>query len=184
MRAIFVEDDALFARHIARHLGRRRVRIEIAHTVAAGFDRAVGGACDALLLDWNFPEGNGCSLCSALRDAGFRQPIIMFTHRDDDADIVAALECGADDFVNKATSYDVLAAKLRAHVRRGPWRSLSTRTVGRIQVDEEAGHAYVEGSVLDLTKREFQLLALLAAHQGQPIARAEVLQRMWGGAPT
>ena len=163
---------------------------------AAGFETAVAHdgdeaelalserTPDAVLLDWMLPGVSGIELCRRIRKRPETRslPVIMLTAREDEASRVTGLEMGADDYVTKPFSGRELVARVRAVLRRvqgaedpgGPLRA------GMAELDPISRTCRVDGSVVDLTRLEFDLLAELAAHPNVVFTRERLLERVWG----
>jgi DNA-binding response OmpR family regulator len=146
-----------------------------------GWDRFTAGVFDLVLVDLKLPGRHGFELCRLVRQAS-DVPIVIVTAQVDDLDVVAGLEAGADDYVTKPFTAQVLMARLRALLRRAQGASDgSGRLVfGPIEVSPREGEVRKNGEVLHLTKTEFRLLCDLAEHGGQVLSRDQLLQRVWG----
>ena len=137
----------------------------------------------ALMLDWNLPGQSGLQICKAARkDRALRQtPILMVTARDGEADILQALEAGADDYIAKPFSVLQLMARIKALLRRAyPDQTGSGLTVGNLTYDPTAVLAYVGKRKLKLSPTEFRLLGRLMAKAGAVQSRETLLDRVWG----
>ncbi len=183
-RVLVVEDDQFVRSALIRHL------TEAAHTV-----RSVGTALEALrevahftfdvvVLDLGLPDLDGSEALKMLR--GITEvPVIVATARDDEAEIVRLLNAGADDYLTKPFSVEVLAARMAAVLRRsrvspaGEAPQDSAVEVGGLRVDPLRRRATLDGTELDLTRREFDLLAFLAGRPGVVVARRELLAEVW-----
>ncbi|CAN5676342.1 response regulator transcription factor [soil metagenome] len=159
------------------------------HLVRAGFAvieagdgasawRAVERA-DAIVLDWMLPDLSGLAWLRRLRaGASAATPVLMLTARASEVDRVEGLDAGADDYLVKPFSAAELVARMRALLRRvHPARRF---TVGALVVDVEEQRVVVDGARVPLTRREFALLACIAAHPGRVFTRNELLDRVWG----
>ncbi len=133
-----------------------------------------------VILDIGLPGQDGFDVCRAIR-ARSQLPILMLTARDEEADRVAGLELGADDYVTKPFSPRELAARVKAVLRRGeqvePGRTLN---VGDIVLDPQAREVTVAGKPVELTGKEFDLLAYLLENAGIVVSRDQLLDRVWG----
>ncbi len=174
---LVVEDDDAVREVVAFHLGK------------AGFAvRAVSDAAQALaavpeaslvVLDWLLPDESGLSVLKRLRESQARElPVLMLTARAREAERVEGLESGADDYLTKPFSAAELVARVRALLRRAaPRRQVSAGALG---VDLDAGEVTWQGARRELTPREFDLLAFLAANPGRVYSRFELLDKVWG----
>ncbi len=180
---LVVEDDQFVRSALIRHLG------EAGHTV-----RSVGTALEALrevaqvgfdvvILDLGLPDLDGSEALKMLRGLS-DVPVIVATARDDEAEIVRLLNAGADDYLVKPFSVEHLSARLSAVLRRargrtgGPAAEALIR-VGGLEIDVRRRQAALDGTALDLTRREFDLLAFLAARPGVVVPRRELLAEVW-----
>ncbi|BCK71056.1 DNA-binding response regulator [Streptomyces libani subsp. rufus] len=181
-RVLVVEDDQFVRSALIRHL------TEAAHTV-----RSVGTALEALrevahvgfdvvILDLGLPDLDGGEALKMLR--GITDvPVIIATARDDEADIVRLLNDGADDYLTKPFSVEHLSARMAAVLRRsratGAEPPSRVIRVGGLSIDPLRRQAELDGVVLDLTRREFDLLAFLAGRPGVVVPRRELLAEVW-----
>lgn len=174
---LVVEDDAAVRELVAYHLGRAGMRVVEAATAAQAW--SVLDEADLVVLDWMLPDESGVSLLRRLRSVrGNAVPVVMLTARAREAERIEGLESGADDYVSKPFSAAELVARVRAHLRRvEPQRRLK---VGDIDIDVERGVVSRAGETIDLTRREFELLAYMAAHPGRVFRRSELLDEVWG----
>ena len=162
------------------HLERAGLRVTALESTAGALD-ALNGA-DALVLDWMLPGESGLGFLRRLRgDAELRRlPVLMLTARAAEAERVEGLESGADDYLTKPFSAAELVARVRALLRRTQPEVPPTMTNGPLTVDVGAAEARVSGGRLNLTRREFDLLAFLTQHVGRVYSRTELLDRVWG----
>jgi DNA-binding response OmpR family regulator len=181
---VYVEDDERLSQLTAKYLETHGVDVRL---VARG-DLAIGEILrvrpDVVLLDLMLPGRDGLEVCRALR-ARIDVPIIMVTARTGEADRVAGLEDGADDYVAKPFSARELLARIRAQARRArglagpPQRRIQ---VGKIVVDTSRMSATLAGEPLSLTTFEFALLRVLADRAGRPLSREQLLELLHGSA--
>lgn len=183
-KIVVVEDEPAIAESIAYSLRRDGFTVSVAPTLAAA-EREVLQA-DLVILDLMLPDGSGFDLIGQIRRAGRGTAVIVLSSRDSEADRVAALETGADDYVNKPFSPREIVARVRAVLRRivpvagGP--EIAARPPARLPLstDEATRRAEVHGKDLDLTRVEFDLLACLLAAPGRVFTRAQLIDRVWG----
>lgn len=177
---LLVEDDPGVADALALALGSLGHSVRIAADGATGLAALAEGPCDVVLLDLMLPGIDGFETARRIRATSL-VPIIMLTARSDAIDIVAGLECGADDYVTKPAEPRVLDARIKAVLRRvepaaasGEWR------FGSLAIDPAAMTVEKDGERLALTPTELRLLLELAGHRGQVLSRHQLLQRVWG----
>jgi two-component system catabolic regulation response regulator CreB len=185
-KIVVVEDEPAIAESIAYSLRRDGFTVSVAPTLAAA-EREVLQA-DLVILDLMLPDGSGFDLIGQIRRAGRGTAVIVLSSRDSEADRVAALETGADDYVNKPFSPREIVARVRAVLRRvapvagAPGAEIAARPPARLPLstDEATRRAEVHGKDLDLTRVEFDLLACLLAAPGRVFTRAQLIDRVWG----
>jgi DNA-binding response OmpR family regulator len=184
---LVVDDEPALLESLAYSLRRDGFSVELARTLEQA--RSALPAADLVLLDLMLPDGSGFDLLSLARQLEPHPAVIVISSRDDEADRVAALETGADDYVTKPFSPREVVARVRAVLRRAsssarpresepPWPT----AVGRpFVVDESTRRAEVSGRALELTKVEFDLLACMVNAPGRVFTRAQLIERVWGG---
>jgi len=175
MRVLLVEDDFRFARALAAAL--RRSGYDVDHAANAA-EALAAPATDLVLLDLGLPDGDGVEVCRKLR-AESDIAIIMLTARGEERDRVAGLRCGADDYVVKPFGYAELHARIEAVLRRARPRRAGGRTVGRLRVDFDRHRAFVDDEPIALTRKEFHILAILAAEPETTVPRERLLTEVW-----
>jgi len=183
MRLLLVEDDDAIAGPLVKGLGREGFEVT---RVATGVDALAAAPADLVLLDLGLPDIDGYEVCRRLR-ADSDIPIIVITARGDEVDRVVGLELGADDYMVKPFGFRELVARIRAVSRRADSRhggdgaadADHVLRAGRVEVDTRTRRATVDGDEVVLTRKEFDLLALLAADAGATRTRDEILQEVW-----
>ncbi len=177
---LLVEDEAAVRELLAFHLGKAGFNVLEAASTAEADDLAQGA--DVIVLDWMLPGESGTRWLQRLRelqgDSSLRKPVLMLTARATEADKVDGLESGADDYLTKPFSNAELVARLRALLRRSG--RPDSVAVGPLSVRPAEGAAELDGQLLNLTRREFDLLSHLAANAGRVCSRSELLDRVWG----
>jgi DNA-binding response OmpR family regulator len=176
VRVLVVEDEDAIAEPLVE--GLRREGYEVAR-VATGREALDAGETDVVLLDLRLPDIDGFTVCRELR-ARSDVPIIVVSARGEEVDRVVGLELGADDYIVKPYGLRELVARIRAVTRR---REGATRRVvlraGPLELDERARRVSYDGRELQLTAKEFDLLALLASDPGSVVSRETILRRVW-----
>ena len=179
-RVLLVEDDATIREMTRLSLERDGFTVEVAADGPGGLAAFQAGVFDVLLLDVMLPGIDGISLCRTIRETSVA-PIVMLTARSDPIDVVLGLEAGADDYVTKPFEPAVLAARLRAVLRRAERRdSSSALNLGRIEVDTAGMVVRVDGEIVTLTPTEYRLLVELAQNAGIVRSREQLLEDVWG----
>jgi DNA-binding response OmpR family regulator len=179
VRILLVEDDDAIADPLVKGLAHEGFDVERVATGGAALDRAAPAA-DLVLLDLGLPDVDGYEVCRALRKRS-DVPIIVITARGDEVDRVVGLELGADDYVVKPFGFRELTARIRAVARRAGGRASEPAVVraGPLEVDVRGHRVTVDGRAVELTAKEFDLLALLASDPGAVRTRTEILEEVW-----
>jgi two-component system OmpR family response regulator len=180
MRILVVEDDELTVSALQRGLTAEGYAVEVAKDGIDGLHRAKEFSYDAMILDLMLPGISGLSVCSELRAAGRDLPVLMLTALGDPADHTTGLDIGADDYIVKPFAFPVLLAHLRALLRRGPARLPAVLRHGGLTLDPARHVCTKDGSILDLTPREFAVLRYLMSHAGTAVGKQELLDHVWG----
>ena len=179
-RILVVEDEPDLAFSLCEDLRRQGHE----PTVAADGDRAVelgrSRAWDLVLLDVMLPRKDGFDVCSELRQAGVKTPIIMLTARTQDAEKVLGLDSGADDYVTKPFSVRELRARIRAQLRRHDSAAPRVCRFGDCEVDFDRAELRRGGKVVDITAQELRLLDVLARNRGRVLSRERLIDEAWG----
>jgi DNA-binding response OmpR family regulator len=176
---LVVEDDAAIRTGLVRALSERGHVVTPVGTGMAALQSVVDDPPDIVVLDLGLPDVDGQQVITMLRSVS-KVPIVVLTARDQDGDIVAALDSGADDFVVKPVGADQLDARLRAVLRRGAATPEGRQlVVGGLTVDPQARTATLEGADLDLSRKEFDLLLALAERAGTVVSKRELLAEVW-----
>src|SRR3954468_17092073 len=158
-RVLVVDDDALVRRMLTRTLAAEGFDVEHVADGGAALAAAEATAPDLVVLDVTMPGLDGLAVCRRLRANGLRGSVLMVTARDAVADRVAGLQAGADDYLVKPFAVEELVARLHALLRRGaPGATGSVLAVGELRIDPERRRATRGAEVLELTRREFDLL--------------------------
>ena len=153
---------------------------------AAGLRLALERDPDLILLDLMLPKMDGFQVCRTLREQGRATPIIMLTAREEETDKVLGLELGADDYITKPFSMRELLARVKSNIRRSemlsqaaPKSAANRLDFGRLQLDTDTMLVYKDGSPLDLTQREYELVKALASSRGQALSRESLMKQVW-----
>jgi DNA-binding response OmpR family regulator len=181
---LVIEDDPTVAEIVVRYLEREGYSAMREADGAAGLERALSSAPDLVVLDLLLPTIDGMTICRRLREA-LPVPIIMLTALGDETDRVLGLELGADDYLAKPFSPRELVARVKAVLRRAqgqgaPPPTTEVVTVGELVIDLGAREASRADEIIQLTAREFDLLAFLVSHPRRAFRREELLQEVWG----
>lgn len=185
IRILLVEDERSIAEPFAKILRREGFDPILAATAAEALDRARDSDPDLVLLDLALPDGDGRDVCRTIRSES-EVPVIMVTARGTETDRIVGLELGADDYVVKPFSAAEVVARIRAVLRRTGRRdeppaapAAEALRVGELQIDLGARRAHLAGAELELSRKEFDLLAELVRHAGRVVKREDLMSRVW-----
>ena len=180
-RVLLVEDEPALARGLSDTLRANGFDVTVAADGERGLDAAMRGQADLILLDVMLPKINGYEICRAVRAQGIDVPIVMLTAKGREEDIVRGLNLGADDYVTKPFRVAELIARARAFLRRrGP--ATSSFRFGACEVDLAARTVRRAGADVELTAKEFALLAYFGSRPGCALSRDVILNAVWGNA--
>jgi two-component system catabolic regulation response regulator CreB len=189
-KILVVEDEPAIAESLAYSLRRDGFTVTVAPNLATAEREARDPGADLVVLDLMLPDGSGFDLIGQIRRSGQGTAIIVLSSRDDEADRVAALETGADDYVTKPFSPREIVARVRAVLRRaapvgsnaGHAREPPPKEEAPVPLsaDEATRRATVGGRLMDLTRVEFDLLACMLDAPGRVFTRAQLIDRVWG----
>ena len=183
MRILIVEDEEHLARLVAEVLGREGYAAEVVGDGRAALARALVEPFDLLVVDWMLPDLDGVQVIKRLRAADVDVPVLMLTARSQIEDRVEGLDAGADDYLPKPFAFPELLARVRALARRPPEQGDEglALTAGDVVLDPGRHEVRRAGERIDLTAKEFALLATLMQRPGQVFTRSVLLDTVWGG---
>ncbi len=184
-RILIVEDEEKLAQLTARVLREEGYSVETASEGNSGFSRALTEDFDLLILDWMLPDRDGVQIVRALRASEVGVPVLMLTARDQIEDRVEGLDAGADDYLPKPFAFPELLARVRALARR-PWKEEKEGAVlaaGDVTLDPLRHVVRCGGELVELTAKEFALLATMLQRPRQVFTRSVLLDTVWGGSP-
>src|SRR5215204_2911351 len=185
MRILIVEDEEHLADLLAEVLGREGYVATTASDGRSGLTRALSEDFDLLVVDWMLPDLDGVQVVKRLRAAEVRVPILMLTARAQVEDRVEGLDAGADDYLPKPFAFPELLARVQALARR-PWgeeKDGAILAAGDVTLDPVRHVVRHRGETVDLTAKEFALLATLLQRPGQVFTRPVLLDTVWGASP-
>ena len=179
-RLLVVEDDPALAQALALSLSRRGFSVAQATNGRTALQRAITESFEIIVLDLTLPEMDGFEVLSEIRAKGFITPIIVLTARGTVGDRVHGLRLGADDYLSKPFDLDELEARLYALLRRSKTGSVGRRDFGALRIDEAASVCYANGEALELSAREFAMLATLIEKPAHAVTRDRLWERVFG----
>lgn len=181
-KVLLVEDDPRIISFLQRGLQAEGYRVEVSRDGQHGYETARDGEFDLIILDRMLPRMEGVEICARLRADGCRGLILMLTAKAELQERILGLKQGADDYLAKPFAFDELVARMQALLRRrqdgrAPGTMLS---VGDLRLNFAARTAHRDERRIELTAREFALLAYLMEHAGTVVSRAQLLRDVWG----
>ncbi|MCC0830426.1 response regulator transcription factor [Staphylococcus capitis] len=174
---LIVEDEQNLTRFIELELKHEDYNVDIEYDGRTGLDKALNKSYDLIILDLMLPNINGLEICRQIRQEQ-STPIIIITAKGETYDKVAGLDYGADDYIVKPFDIEELLARIRAILRRQPQKNVID--INGIIIDKDAFKVTVDGTQLELTKTEYDLLYVLAENRNHVMQREQILDHVWG----
>lgn len=179
-QVLVVDDDPAIRRSLERGLRLAGFAVALAGGGRPALAHVRREPTDVVVLDISMPDLDGIQVCRALREDGNDLPVLMLSALDETADRIAGLQAGGDDYLIKPFSLQELVLRLDALLRRRPPRNTDTVRVGRLVLEPASREARLDSELLVLTRREFELLEVLARNAGIVLTRDQLLERVWG----
>src|SRR6266481_2317211 len=179
MRILLIEDEKKTAAYLAKGLGEAGFQVTTAPDGEMGLDLALATTFDLFIIDIMLPKRDGWSIVATLKRKEIRTPILLLTARDSVRDRVKGLELGADDYLVKPFAFAELLARVRSVLRRAPQRQTEHLRIDDLEIDMRRHKATRSGVSLNLTPKEFLLLANLVRSAGEVVSRAEIAEHVW-----
>jgi len=181
-KVLVVEDDPAILRGLADNLRFEGYDVQTAADGEEAYRAQRVHKPDLIVLDLMLPRMSGLELCKKLRAEGLHTPILMLTARSEESDRVLGLDIGADDYMTKPFSVRELAARIRAVLRRTQGGSPLPDDLqfGQVEVDFKRYEVRRKGKPIEMTRKEFAILRLLAARAGEVVTREQLLDEVWG----
>ncbi len=182
---LIVEDEKSIVDIVRFNLEREGYAVKTAYDGEAGLNSAQEENPDLILLDVMLPKMIGFDVCRILREKGNNVPVIILTAREEEADKVLGLEIGADDYITKPFSMKELMARVKANIRRTSMQQATAAEPagaaanGGLVINTESYQVSKRGKPIDLTQREYELLAFLAASPGKVYSRIDLMEQVW-----
>jgi DNA-binding response OmpR family regulator len=179
-RILIVEDDAVLLRGLTDTFEGRGYEVLSARDGEKGLALALEQHPEIVLLDIMLPRVNGYEVCRVIREHGLQMPIVMLTAKGQEEDVILGLNLGADDYVTKPVRIGELVARANAFLRRSRVKGTSICTFGDCRLDLAAHKLFRNGQEVELTAKEFKMLAFLASRPGRALTRDDILDAVWG----
>ncbi|QJU07912.1 response regulator transcription factor [Candidatus Saccharibacteria bacterium oral taxon 488] len=179
MRILLIEDDTAIARLLKEGLEDEVYAVDVAHDGDEGYRTAMADDYDVIILDVMLPEMNGYEVCRALRQDGNQTPILMLTARDAERDIVEGLDIGADDYLAKPFSFEVLLARIRALLRRPNEKLEEVLRVGDLTLDPSSKKVMRASQEINLTAKEYGVLEYLMRNASKVLSKEQIISHVW-----
>ena len=179
MRILLIEDDVTICRLLKEGLEDESYAVDVAHDGSEGYRTASADEYDVIILDIMLPEMNGYEVCRSLRNDGNKTPILMLTARDAERDIVEGLDTGADDYLAKPFSFDVLLARIRALLRRPNEKIEEILQVGDLKLDPSSKKVTRASQEINLTTKEYGVLEYLMRNKGKVLSKEQIISHVW-----
>ena len=180
MRILIIEDDALLAERIQEIIEEAGHEVDHALTGEEGLSLAEMESHNVIILDMGLPDMSGNDITKALRNASNNVPILVLSARTQLEDKLAALDLGADDFMIKPFHRDELLARLHALLRRSEGLNSHVVQIGDLQIDIRNKQLLADNKPVTLTRKEFEILELLAMRQGRPVEKSTLMNHLYG----
>lgn len=175
-----IDDEERIATLLERGLAEEGHQVYVARDGKHGLEAAESSDFEVIILDIMLPRIDGLTVARRLREAGNQTPVLMLTARDTMADIVKGLDTGADDYLTKPFSFDILLARLRAVSRRGPISQPVRLQFADLCLDTATRRVTRHGRAVNLTPKEHSLLELLLRNAERAVSRDTILESVWG----
>ena len=180
MRILLVEDDRELAEYVRKGLEEESYVVQVRFDGAAGLKAAEMTAFDIIVLDVMLPTLDGLEVSKRLRFQNVRTPILLLTARDSPQDVVRGLDAGADDYLTKPFSFDVLLARIRARTRTAEDRRAPVIRYADLAMDTAKHEVWRGNALLKLTRTEFSILECLMRAAGRVVTRDRLITSVWG----
>jgi DNA-binding response OmpR family regulator len=179
MRILVVEDSQTIAGAIKEGLEQEGYAVDVEYDGESGLRAALYEPYDVIVLDVMLPSKDGIAVCRELRENKVSTPVLMLTAKTQNGDVVTGLDAGADDYLGKPFSFDVLLARLRALLRRPKEALQDTLTVADIELDTASRTVTRAGKAVDLSRKEYAILEYLMRNPGRACSKEEIMQHVW-----
>lgn len=179
MRLLVIEDDKELALVMKEGLEEHGFTVDVSNTSIEGEEKALANGYDAILLDLNLPDKDGLDILTFLREQDLHTPIVIITARHEVAERARGLNSGADDYIIKPFDFVELKARIQAVIRRSYGRTKNEINIGRLRIDPNMRKAYVDGSEISLSAKEFDILEYLASRYPDVVSSEDIVEHVY-----
>ncbi|MEK9140435.1 MAG: response regulator transcription factor [Nitrospirota bacterium] len=180
LHILIVEDDERISGFVKRGLEAEGYLVDIAQDGHEGIQKGMD-PYDVIVLDLLLPGKNGHDVCQALRDEQIQTPILILTAKEALQDKLRVFDCGADDYLTKPFAFEELLARIKALLRRKPYKEAAAELkIGDLVLNRDSREVHRGGKVISLTRKEFDLLDFLMSHPDKALSRVSILEQVWG----
>lgn len=179
MKILVIEDERRIALAIKEGLEQESYAVDVCTDGLDGYNTAVAEPYDAILLDVMLPGMDGFTIAEQLRSAGIQTPVLMLTAKDQNHDIIEGLNNGADDYLVKPFSFDVLVARLHALLRRPKHAIGDVLSAGSLTLDTTTHNVQRAGNTIILSAKEYAILEYLLRNKGSVVSKQSIMSHVW-----
>ena len=179
MKILVVDDEIRIARAIKQGLEQDGYAVDLAYDGEDGYNSARADEYDCIILDVMMPEMNGYEVLRRLRDDGYKTPILMLTAKDQARDVVKGLDNGADDYLAKPFSFEVLGARLRSLLRRPHDMVDNVLTAKDLEMDIVRREVRRQGKLVQVSSKEFAILEYLLRNKNRVLSKTNIMTHVW-----
>ncbi len=177
MNILIIEDESGIASFLKQGLEEENYAVSIAIDGQTGLQKALSEQPDLILLDWMLPKLSGLEVCEAIRKKDKSTPILFLTAKDTIQETIEGLKAGANDYIKKPFSFEELLERIKIHFRNKDENKVLT--LGNIVLDKNTFQVFVDKNEVNLTQREFELLAYLIKNKGSVCTRTNIIEDVW-----
>lgn len=179
MRILVVEDEHRIAQAIRQGLEQEAYAVDVCFDGEDGLNAAMAEEYDVILMDVMMPRMDGITVCRKLREASVHTPILLLTAKDQTQDVVRGLDAGADDYLPKPFSFEVLLARIRALLRRPSEAKQQRLQAGGLTLDPASRRVERQGQAINLSAKEYGILEYLLRNKGRVISKNSIISHVW-----
>ncbi len=179
IKILIIEDEDSIRRLIRYDLKVSGYEVESASDGLEGLELALNNHFDVIIVDWMLPSKDGLSIVKKLRASKINSIIIMLTAKDEETDILESFEAGVDDYITKPFSPRQLQARITAHLRRLVTDDSFQNDLGNVDINRNLHEVSVNNTIINLTKKEYDLLLYLVDHKNHVLSREQILNEIW-----